>query len=132
MRTAPDACPLVSGSDVEALHGLAGDRGDEVEVFVDVEDGEAVELRGSGDEKVWDRWCPVLSLVGEKGLDLDGAILDGGSKVFDRKERKGRSGEVAAELGARPGRVADLEPGDGADSDETAVDSIDPLGRVLA
>ena len=29
---------MVPASDVEALHGLAGDRGDEVEVLVDVQD----------------------------------------------------------------------------------------------
>ncbi len=119
-------------SEGEALHGLAGDRGDEVEVLVHVEDGEAVQLRSSGDQKVWDRWRTVLSVVGEKGLDLDGAILDGGSEILDRQEREGWSGQVAAEIGGGSGGVADLEPGDGANSDETAVDSVDPLGRVGA
>ncbi len=42
-------------SDVEAFDGLASDRGDEFKVLVNVQDGEAVQHCGSGDQHVRDR-----------------------------------------------------------------------------
>jgi len=38
----------------QALHGLTGDLGDEVEVLVHVQHGEPGQLRGGGDDEVWD------------------------------------------------------------------------------
>ena len=94
---------------------MAGDVGDEVEVLVEVEDGEVVQLRGCGDDEVGDGGCPVLASVGEEHLDRHGAVYDGGSEVLDREEGKRRSGEVAAEFGRGPGGVADLEASNGTD-----------------
>lgn len=39
---------------MEAFDGLAGDRGDEVEVLVEVKDGEIVQFGGGGDDQVGD------------------------------------------------------------------------------
>ncbi len=48
----------------ETFDGLAGDRSDEVEVLVDVQDGESCEFGGGGDEEVGDRWGTMLASVG--------------------------------------------------------------------
>lgn len=51
----------------EAFDGLASDRGDEVEVLVDVQHGESGEFGGRRDEQVGDRRGAVLATVGERG-----------------------------------------------------------------
>jgi hypothetical protein len=59
-------------ADVQALDGLAGDVGDDLEVFVQVPDGQPRELGGCRDDEIRDRGRAVLATVGQQGQDLDG------------------------------------------------------------
>jgi hypothetical protein len=49
----------------DPIEGLAGDVGDELEVLVDVEDGQIGQLRGRRDDEVGHRGRAVLATVGE-------------------------------------------------------------------
>jgi hypothetical protein len=75
--------PATGRSDPGSFDGLAGDRGDEVEVLVDVQDGESGEFGGCCDEEVGDRWGAVLAAVGAESLDLDRSSFDRGCEVLD-------------------------------------------------
>ena len=66
----------------EAFHWLACDLGDDVEVLVEVQDGESGELCGGGDDQVRDRGGTVLAAVGQQGQDLDRTVLDRRGQVF--------------------------------------------------
>ena len=48
----------------ETFCRLAGEVGDEVEVLVQVEDGEVGEFCGGSDQEVGDRWCAVVAAFG--------------------------------------------------------------------
>ena len=50
-----------SGSGPEALDGLVGDRGDEVEVLVDMQHSESGKFCGRSDEQIWDRRGAMLA-----------------------------------------------------------------------
>jgi hypothetical protein len=93
-----DATPP-NGSGRQALHRLTGDFGDQVEVLIDVEDGEASQLGGGGYQEVRDRRRPVAALVGEEQLDFDGAVLDGRRQVLHRHGCQRRACGIGAELG---------------------------------
>ena len=71
------------GSVPEAFDGLASDRGDEVEVLVDVQHGESGEFGGRRDEQVGDRRGAVLATVGEQPLDFDRSSFDRRREVLD-------------------------------------------------
>jgi hypothetical protein len=62
---------------------LSGDRGDGVEVFVDVEDGQPRELGGGRDDEVGNRRTAVLTPVCEQHLDFQRAILDLRCQILD-------------------------------------------------
>jgi len=68
----------------KALRRLSGDLGDEVEVLVEVHDGEPGQLGRGGDDEVGDRGCTVVPQVSEQRLHFDGAILDRRGLVLDR------------------------------------------------
>ena len=67
----------------KTLRGLSGDLGDEVEVPVEVYDGEPGQLCRGGDDEVGDRGCTVAPQIGEQRLHFDGAILDRRGLVLD-------------------------------------------------
>src|SRR5688572_10903976 len=116
-----------NGSGRQALHRLAGDFGDQVEVLVDVEDGEAPQLGSGGHQEVRDRRRPVAALVGEEQLDFDGAVLDARRQVLHRHGRQWGACDIGPQLGCRPGREAQLQAGDDGDSDQAPLDSLSPL-----
>jgi hypothetical protein len=60
---------------------LAGQRGNQFEVLVDMEHGEFSEFRRGRDQQIRNRRCPVLPALGECRLDRDGPILDDGREV---------------------------------------------------
>jgi hypothetical protein len=59
------------------LDGLAGDIGDDLEVFPGVQDGQPGQFSRGGDDQVWYRGGTVLAAVGEQGQDFGRAVLNG-------------------------------------------------------
>src|ERR1039458_4980500 len=57
-----EGLPPLSG-DRQALHGLPGDLGDQVEVLVEMQDGQAAELRRRADDQVGYGGGPMLAPV---------------------------------------------------------------------
>ena len=114
----------------KTFHGLAGDACDEVEVLVHVEHGEPGEFGCCGDEQLWDRWCPVLGLDSQHGLDLEGSALDRSSEVLHRhgRDRRGRERRPGVRLATR--RVADLESGHCGHPHQASLDASRPLHGV--
>ena len=68
--------------DAEALHWLAGEVGDEVEVLVEMEHGALIELGHCGDQQVGDGGSAVLAALGQEALHLHGPVLCGGGEVL--------------------------------------------------
>ena len=66
--------PSVSG-EPQSLQGLIRQLGDELEVFVEMENGELCELPGRGDEEVRDRWGAVSAAIGQGDLKRHRSIL---------------------------------------------------------
>jgi hypothetical protein len=62
--------------------GLAGDLGDQVEAAVVVEEGQAVQFGGGGDDRVYRAGAAMLTQGGELTLDLPGAGI---GAVVDRE-----------------------------------------------
>jgi hypothetical protein len=56
--------------------GLSGYRGDGVEVFIDVQDGQTGKFGGGRDDEVGDRGAAVLATVSEEQLDFQRAVLN--------------------------------------------------------
>jgi hypothetical protein len=54
----------------QSLNGLAGQVGDEFEVFVHVQHGQAGEFGGGGDDQVGNGRCAVLPFAGECHLNV--------------------------------------------------------------
>src|SRR5256714_9387218 len=80
--------PLAAGSGGEQpLRGLTGDRGDELEVLVHVQNGVAGAFGGSGDEQVGYAGSTVLTQVGELPLDLDRPLFHRRGEVLDQQRR---------------------------------------------
>src|SRR5690606_12076584 len=68
---APEPGARRAGSgQAQPFDGLAGQVGDELEVLVEVQDGETGELRRRRDEQVGHGRCPVLAPLGQRGLHL--------------------------------------------------------------
>jgi hypothetical protein len=84
----------LSRVDLEALHRLVGDLGDEVEVLVDVQHGEADNLGRRGDEQIRYGGSSVVTGLGEETLHLHGSTFRGRRKRLDRHHRDGRLLEV--------------------------------------
>jgi hypothetical protein len=63
---------------------LPGDLSDQIEVLIQVQDDEARQLRGGGDDQVRHRGATMLAAVGKEHLNFDGAVFDGRSLVLDR------------------------------------------------
>lgn len=65
----------------------------------------------------------MCAAVGEQHLDLEGAVLDGGSEVLDRHEgqRRGRERPPAGITGAR--RESEFEPGHRRQPDQATLDT---------
>ena len=75
-----------------ALGWLAGDAGDEVEVLVQVQDGEPPELSSGGNQQVGNRRRAVLALACQCQLDRNCSVLKRWHHVLDwhRRDRRGR------------------------------------------
>ena len=71
----------VGGSGGEAFDRLAGDLGDELEVLVEVEDGEVAELGGGCDEQVGNGGGSVLPAIGEARREAASADLSMSQQV---------------------------------------------------
>ena len=87
-----------------ALGWLAGDAGDEVEVLVQVQDGEPPELSSGGNQQVGNRRRAVLALACQCQLDLNCSVLNRGCHVLhwhcrDRWGREHRTGVCLATSG---------------------------------
>lgn len=67
----------------QALDGLPGDVGDDLEVLVEVQHGKPGEFSDGGDDQVGQGRCAVLAPVSEQGEHLDGPVLDRRGQVFD-------------------------------------------------
>jgi hypothetical protein len=74
---------LRSVNSIESFQGLTGNLGNELEVLVHVEHGQAREFAGCRYQEIRNRWGAVMSTVGQEGEQLDGAILDGRRQVLD-------------------------------------------------
>jgi hypothetical protein len=98
---------------VRTLHRLAGDRGNEVEILVDVQNDHdrPGEFGNRRDEQTRDRRCPVVALIAQQPLDLGSAIFHGRCQVLDRHRRQRWTAHRRTQFGPRPGREADLQPG---------------------
>jgi len=58
MSRGPGPSVVGEGQPVELL---TGDRSDEIEILVDVENRKTRKLSYRGDQEIGDRWCPVLA-----------------------------------------------------------------------
>lgn len=67
----------------KTLDRLAGDLGDQFEVFVDVQDGQPREFCGRGDDQVCWPGTAVGTPVGERVLDVERPRLDSRRDPFD-------------------------------------------------
>jgi hypothetical protein len=74
----------------EALHGLAGEFSDEVEVLVEMENGAVIQLGRGGDQQIGDRRGAMLSALSQEPLHLYGPVLDRGGQVLHRHRRQWR------------------------------------------
>lgn len=122
----PPPSSRTSVADSQPLDRLAGHLPDQVEVLVEMQDNQAGELSGSGDHEVRNTWRPVLAAVGEKKLDLDGAVLDGRREVLNRHGGKRGDIQLSPPGGGCAGRVAQLEAGQRDDADQPPVDAVGP------
>jgi hypothetical protein len=68
----------------------------------------------------------VLAAVGEKDLDLDGAVFDGRGEVLDRHGGKRGDTQLCPPVGSRARRVAQLEAGERRDAHQAWVDAVGP------
>src|SRR5437660_3081189 len=75
--------PITRSGEGEALDGLASHLGNERKVFIDVQYGQAGELRGGCDEQIRYRCRPVMASLGEHHLDRNGPIFNRGGLVLD-------------------------------------------------
>jgi hypothetical protein len=62
--------------DNKALKRLASDVRDQLEILIEMKDGQARQLRGGGNQDVGDRRGAVVTSVGKSGQYLDSPILD--------------------------------------------------------
>ena len=127
-RTTPRAA--LSSPRFESLLRLAGQRGDQFEVLVEMQHGEFGELRRGRDQQIWNRRCSVLPALSECRLDCNGPILDEGREVLDRHRSDRRLGEQSLVIAAGSGGEADLETRHGADANESPLDPLRPRRSV--
>ena len=71
------------GCDSEPLNGLPGDIGNELKVFVEMQDGEPGRFSGCSDEEVRYRRGTMLAKLGKCELDCDRTVLDLQGEVLD-------------------------------------------------
>lgn len=79
----------------KSLDRLPRDACDQIKILVYREDCEPQLLRCRSDEQIWNRWCPMLTAIGEDHLHLERTILHCRSQVLDRHERQRRNPECA-------------------------------------
>jgi hypothetical protein len=72
---------------VQALHGLAGDLSDEVEVLINVQNRQPSEFSSRSDDQTGCRRSAMLAPVCEQRQDLHSPVLDGGGLVLHRHGR---------------------------------------------
>ena len=106
--------------------------GPKVEVFVDVQDGQAGELSCRGHDEVGYGRRPVLPAFCEQLQDGQRSILDGGCQVLDGHRGQGRSCESEPEVVGGSGGVAHLEQCQRGDPDQASSDVARPAIGVRA
>lgn len=95
-----------------------------------MEDGETCEFRCCCDQQVRYRGRSVYPAFGESELQIDRAVFDLRGQVLNGHRGDGRFGEQRAMVGVRSCGVANLEPGDGRDAHEPAIDPAGPPGCI--
>jgi hypothetical protein len=71
----------------KSVERLSCDLGDELKVFVDVQDRKVADFGRCRDEKVGERWCAVLTSLGESKLYLECPFFDRWSEMLNEKCR---------------------------------------------
>ncbi len=117
----------MSWSQVESFKGLVGDLGDDLEVFVEMENGEPGQFGGSGDEDVGDRGRTVPATIGEQREHLNGTVLDGRGQVFDWHRRDRRAVQAGLRSFAERAELPHLQQRDSSDSHQATFDSCSPI-----
>lgn len=69
----------------------------------------------------------MVSPVGEKKLDLNGAVLNRRRQVLHRKQRQRRGCDLKPRLAARAKREADLQTGHCADAHQATLNPSQPF-----
>jgi hypothetical protein len=116
----------------EPFDWLTGESGDEVVVLVDVKDYELGQLGCSRDEQVVDRWCTVLTSIGERSLNLNRTVFDRRGEVLHGHRAQRWHRQCTPKVVSGASRVADFEAGDRADPDESPLNAVGPLLGVWA
>ena len=88
----------MSGVGRESLDWLTGDLGDDLKVFVEMQNGEPDDFGGRSDEDIRDRGSAVLTDVGKCELDRDGAVLDPRREVLHGHRGQRWSGRTQSKV----------------------------------
>jgi len=86
---AAQAFAVIRSASGEPFDRLARELRDELEVLVQVEDGELGQLSSGCDQQVWDRSCSMMATLCQCQLYLDGAVFDGRREVLHRHACQG-------------------------------------------